>query len=440
MPIKSRSTALIAAANAALQREGRNARDLRPRRQRPARLPPLREFLVDKLKSDAGIACTRRRHPDHLGLAAGARSGQRRAARARRHRDHRAGHLSGHAQPLRAARRERRSASRSTAMACAWTRCRTRSTISSAAACKPKFIYTIPTVQNPTGTIMPEARRVEMLRLARRIRRADLRGRLLCRPDLGRPAPARALRHERRRRRHPYRLVLEVDRAGAARRLHRRAVGDACRACWRSRPTPAPARVEQMVLAEYCAPNFSDACAGAAQGLRAKLDTLMEALNEQFGTAAEFDEPQGRHLPVGEAARQRRHDEALPGRTGGRRRDQSGAGVVGRQGHSRSRMRLCFASPTHEEIREGIAILAEVCRREFGVPTRIANMRARRRRLLTRRTQRAIGLCAFAQLTFALTAGSSGSFTQSSPPQIRPPNTQPLIWSLPDGSTTILEV
>ena len=30
----------------------------------------------------------------------------------------------------------------------------------------PKYIYTIPTVQNPTGTIMPEARRVELLELS----------------------------------------------------------------------------------------------------------------------------------------------------------------------------------------------------------------------------------------------------------------------------------
>src|ERR1700761_5986420 len=30
----------------------------------------------------------------------------------------------------------------------------------------PKYIYTIPTVQNPTGTIMPEARRLELLSLA----------------------------------------------------------------------------------------------------------------------------------------------------------------------------------------------------------------------------------------------------------------------------------
>jgi hypothetical protein len=41
-----------------------------------------------------------------------------------------------------------------------------------------------------------------------------------------------------------------------------------------------------------------------------------------------------------------------------------------------SRLRLCFASPSHEKIREGIATLAEVCRREFGVPVRSANVKA----------------------------------------------------------------
>ena len=31
---------------------------------------------------------------------------------------------------------------------------------------QPKMIYTIPTVQNPTATILSEARRLELLRLA----------------------------------------------------------------------------------------------------------------------------------------------------------------------------------------------------------------------------------------------------------------------------------
>ena len=50
----------------------------------------------------------------------------------------------------------------------------------------PKYIYTIPTVQNPTGTIMPRGAPRRTPEARRTIWRADLRGRLLCRPDLGR--------------------------------------------------------------------------------------------------------------------------------------------------------------------------------------------------------------------------------------------------------------
>src|SRR5690349_21628914 len=35
-----------------------------------------------------------------------------------------------------------------------------------ASGIRPKYIYTIPTVQNPTGTIMPESRRAELLKLS----------------------------------------------------------------------------------------------------------------------------------------------------------------------------------------------------------------------------------------------------------------------------------
>ncbi len=91
---------------------------------------------------------------------------------------------------------------------------------------RPKFIYTIPTVQNPTGTILPEDRRVALLKLA------DAYGVPIveddCYADLiwsgERPPALYAM--SKIGERHPYRLVLEVDRAGPARRLHRRAVGD----------------------------------------------------------------------------------------------------------------------------------------------------------------------------------------------------------------------
>jgi 2-aminoadipate transaminase len=110
------------------------------------------------------------------------------------------------------------------------------------------------------------------------------------------------------------------------------------------------------------------------RGLHAKLDTLTEALNEQFGTAAEFEAPRGGiFLWV-----------KLPDNVDTLKLYQAAlaAGVSINPGpewstekaYAGSRLRLCFASPSHEEIREGVAILAEVCRREFGVPTRIANV------------------------------------------------------------------
>ena len=134
-----------------------------------------------------------------------------------------------------------------------------------------------------------------------------------------------------------------------------------------------------MVLAEYCAPHFETHVPKLTRGLRAKLDTLMEALNEQFGTSAEFEDPKGGiFLWV-----------KLPDNVDTLKLYQAAlaAGVAINPGpewstdkaYAGSRLRLCFASPSHEQIREGVAVLAEVCRREFGVPERSANVEKRAR-------------------------------------------------------------
>jgi 2-aminoadipate transaminase len=132
--------------------------------------------------------------------------------------------------------------------------------------------------------------------------------------------------------------------------------------------------LEQMVLAEYCAPHFAAHVPKLTRGLRAKLDTLMEALNEQFGTSAEFENPKGGiFLWV-----------KLPDHVDTLKLYQSAlaAGVAINPGpewstdavHASSRLRLCFASPSHEQIRQGVAVLAEICHGEFGVPARSANV------------------------------------------------------------------
>jgi 2-aminoadipate transaminase len=132
--------------------------------------------------------------------------------------------------------------------------------------------------------------------------------------------------------------------------------------------------LEQMVLAEYCRTHFAAHVPKLTRGLRAKLDTLMDAINEQFGTAAEFEAPEGGiflwvKLPDN-VDTLRLYQAALAAGVS----INPGPEWSTDKGHSRSRLRLCFASPSHEQIREGVAVLADICRKEFGVPLRIANV------------------------------------------------------------------
>ena len=241
---------------------------------------------------------------------------------------------------------------------------------------RPKFIYTIPTVQNPTGTIMPVERREEMLRLSK------LHGVPIfeddCYCDLiwsgHRPPAIYAMAKDGG--------VIHIGSfsksiAPALRVGYIVASWDVLSRMLSLKTDAGSGALEQMVLAEYCMPHFDDHVPVLRRGLRAKLDTMMEALNEHFGTAAEFDEPKGGIFIW----------VKLPDNVDTLKLAQSAlkADVAINPGpqwsvnntHSKSRMRLCFASPSHEEIRKGVAALAEVCSREFGVPTRSGNVERR---------------------------------------------------------------
>src|SRR4029077_14101895 len=149
-----------------------------------------------------------------------------------------------------------------------------------------------PTVQNPTATIMPEARRAELLRLSQQygvpIFEDD------CYADLtwdGKRPPA----------------LYAMDKTGAV--IHigsfSKSIAPALRVGFIVAPWPILSRLlalktdagsgalEQMVLGEYCPQHFDAHVPELNRGLRKKLETLMDALNEQFGTAAEFDDPKG---------------------------------------------------------------------------------------------------------------------------------------------------
>jgi 2-aminoadipate transaminase len=240
----------------------------------------------------------------------------------------------------------------------------------------PKYIYTIPTVQNPTGTIMPSSRRAEMLKLSQQygvpIFEDDCYADLIWTGE--RPPAIYAMSQNDG--------VIHIGSFS-------KSIAPALRVGFIVAPWAMMSRMlalktdagsgalEQMVLAEYCAPHFATHVPKLTRGLRAKLDTLMEALNEQFGTSAEFEDPKGGiFLWV-----------KLPDNVDTLKLYQAAlaAGVAINPGpewstdkaYSGSRLRLCFASPSHDQIREGVAVLADVCRREFGVPERSSNVEKR---------------------------------------------------------------
>ena len=132
--------------------------------------------------------------------------------------------------------------------------------------------------------------------------------------------------------------------------------------------------LEQMVLGEFCPTHFEAHVPKLRAGLRAKLVTLMEALAEQFGTAAEFDDPPGGiylwvKLPDTVDTQELAQAALAEGIA-----INPGPEWATDRAYGRSRMRLCFANPSHAAIREGIAALASVCHRKFGVPVRMANV------------------------------------------------------------------
>jgi 2-aminoadipate transaminase len=238
---------------------------------------------------------------------------------------------------------------------------------------RPKYIYTIPTVQNPTGTILSEARRHEMLRLAGEhgvpIFEDD------CYADLiwdGKRPPALHAMSKNGGVIHIGSFSKSI--APALRVGYIVAEWDLLARMLALKTDAGSGALEQMVLGEFCSAHFDTHVPELTRGLRKKLETLMDALNEQFGTAAEFDDPKGGiFLWV-----------KLPDQVDTLKLFQPAlaAGVAINPGpewstdksYGRSRTRLCFANPSHEAIRAGIATLAEVCRREFGVPARIANV------------------------------------------------------------------
>jgi 2-aminoadipate transaminase len=236
----------------------------------------------------------------------------------------------------------------------------------------PKFIYTIPTVQNPTGSIMPMERRHQLLALSEQYEVPIFEDE--CYTDIAWEAETPRSLYGL----DPTRVVhigsFSKSLAPALRVGYIVASWDVLsRVLARKTDAGSPA-IEQMVIADYFGARFEEHLATLKPALRRKLDVMVDALEREFGTSAELFVPKGGiflwlklpdHVDVRSFA-QSALDQGVAFNPGPEWACDPEA--------AKSYMRLCFALPNEETIREGIAELARICFEHIGVPERRANV------------------------------------------------------------------
>jgi 2-aminoadipate transaminase len=132
--------------------------------------------------------------------------------------------------------------------------------------------------------------------------------------------------------------------------------------------------LEQMVLAEYAPAVFDAHVAELNAALKVKAEATVAALEEQFGAAAEFVHPRGGiflWVTLPEVVDTTRLAQVALAEGVA---INPGAEWSADPAHGRHRLRICFAHPSVATLHAGIARLADICHREFGVPVRGGNV------------------------------------------------------------------
>jgi 2-aminoadipate transaminase len=236
----------------------------------------------------------------------------------------------------------------------------------------PKYIYTIPTIQNPSGSILPLERRQQMLAIALQYGVPIFEDE--CYADLiwagGAPPALYALA--------PKQVVhigsFSKSLAPALRVGYAVAEWPVLSRMISSKTDSGTGALDQMIVAEYFTKNFDKHIGTLSGVLKGKLDTMVEAVEREFGTTADMWRPKGGiflwlKLPDAVDVRKLVKPAADAGIN-----FNPGPEWVCNPEPAKSYMRLCFALPSKEEIRAGVAVLAQVCYEQTGIPVRSANV------------------------------------------------------------------
>ncbi len=236
-----------------------------------------------------------------------------------------------------------------------------------------KYIYTIPTVQNPTGTVMSKARRQELLQLAKTYGVAIFEDDCYANLVMGakRPPAIHALDEDGRV---VYCGSFSKSIAPALRVGYVVADWPLMSQLLSLKTDAGSGALEQMVLAEYAPKHFAAHVKALTETLTAKRDAIVEALSAEFGTDAEFRVPDGGIFIWVDLPKEVDTSRLAKVAWGEGVAINPGAEWSADSDWGRNKFRLCFGHPDIATIRAGVAELANICHREFGLPARSANI------------------------------------------------------------------
>jgi 2-aminoadipate transaminase len=237
---------------------------------------------------------------------------------------------------------------------------------------RPKFIYTIPTIQNPTGSILPLERRLRLLALARQFGVPVFEDE--CYADLvwAGSAPAALYGLD------PGQVIhigsFSKTLAPALRLGYIVAPWDLMAKLIPLKADSGTGALDQMIVAEYFGKHFDTHVPRLTAVLNDKLATMIEAVEREFGTHAELYRPKGGIFLWIKLPDQVDVMKLL--------KPAADVGVAFNPGPewaidpvaSKSHLRLCFGSASKEEIMEGVKRFARVCFEQTGIPPRSDNV------------------------------------------------------------------
>ncbi len=225
---------------------------------------------------------------------------------------------------------------------------------------KPKYLYTIPTVQNPTGSVLSVERRRRLLDVTRAHGIPIFEDE--CYADLiwgcDRPPSIRAL--DDGNGQVIYCGSFSKSIAPSLRVGYLVADPPVIRQLLALKSDAGTGALEQLTLTEFAPTHFDDHVEHLIQTLKTKCEVMVDAIREEFGDLVEVVPPMGGiyvWLTFGEGTDTTALAPAAA-KVGVEFNPGSGWSADAEDGSRR--LRLCFGHPDHDTIRAGVAALAKV--------------------------------------------------------------------------------